>query len=234
VTQRLSLPGVIFHWRNTGRIDPAYARAAGKILAAIHRTSWGDDALRKQFATTPNFHKLRIEPYLVTSGRRNPALESYFLTAAEDLENTSLALVHGDFSPKNILLRTGTAEITILDCEVAWFGDPAFDIAFLLNHFFLKALHRPELKPGYFSLGSFFLEAYRPGLGAHWSVELEARAVRLLLLLLLARVDGKSPVEYLAEQTEKQRQIREFVTRELPDPPHGLGELSNRWMNDLT
>ena len=117
---------------------------------------------------------------------------------------------------------------------MAWFGDPAFDIAFLLNHFFLKAANRPELKQDYLSLGSAFLDAYRPGLGAQWLAELEARAVRLLLLLMLARVDGKSPVEYLAERPDKQRQIREFVSRELPDPPHELDELSHRWMNDLT
>jgi aminoglycoside phosphotransferase (APT) family kinase protein len=212
-----------------GRVEPRYARTAGETLAAIHRASWGDGALQERFATTPNFFKLRIEPYLLTTGTRNPALEPHFKAEAERLGGASLALVHGDFSPKNIMLDAGSARMAIIDCEVAWFGDPAFDIAFFLNHLLLKALHRPPVKESYLSLGTAFLEAYRPGLGGHWSAQFEARATRLLLMLLLARVDGKSPVEYLLNQTGKQGLVREFVARELPDPPATFAALAARW-----
>jgi aminoglycoside phosphotransferase (APT) family kinase protein len=224
------------NWKSellAGRIEPRYARMAGATLAAIHRASWGDDGLREGFATTRNFIKLRIEPYLLTTGTRNPTLELHFKTEAQRLANASLALVHGDFSPKNIMLHAGTARMVILDCEVAWFGDPIFDVAFLLNHFLLKALHRPDEKEGYLSLGIAFVEAYRVGLGAHWSAQFEARATRLLLMLLLARVDGKSPVEYLQSQAGKQGFVREFVSRELPRPPATFAALTAMWLAAL-
>ncbi|MEI8343084.1 MAG: phosphotransferase, partial [Verrucomicrobiota bacterium] len=216
-----------------GRIKPCYARKAGEILSAIHRTSWENDALRKQFATTPNFFKLRIEPYLLTAGLRNPALEPFFKAEADRLANTSLALAHGDFSPKNILLSDGSEKIAILDCEVAWFGDPVFDLAFFLNHLLLKALHRSALKKDYLSLATVFLDAYRDGLGGHWSAQFDERTVQLLLMLLLARVDGKSPVEYLARHPEKQQTIRDFVARELPAPPDSIAALVTRWAEEL-
>ena len=212
-----------------GRIEPRYARTAGETLAAIHRASWDNDALRNQFATTPNFFKLRLEPYLLTTGARNPELEPYLKAEADRLAAVSLALVHGDFSPKNILLQAGSDRIAIMDCEVAWFGDPVFDLAFFLNHLLLKALHLPGLRVEFLSLATGFLDAYRSSLGGDWSAGLEARATRLLLMLLLARVDGKSPVEYLTEQPEKKQRIRDFVFRELPSPPQTIAELTTRW-----
>ena len=213
----------------SGRVDSRYARTAGETLAVIHRASWGNDALRKQFATTPNFFKLRIEPYLLTTGARNPALEPFFKAEAARLAATSLALVHGDFSPKNILLHAGSDRVVILDCEVAWFGDPAFDLAFFLNHLLLKALHQPAVKDDYLSLAARFLDAYRSRLGSHGTAELETRFTRLLLMLLLARADGKSPVEYLADQPGKKQRIRDFVSRELPDLPTSFAALATRW-----
>jgi len=212
-----------------GRVETRYAVTAGETLAAIHRASWENGALREQFATTANFAKLRIEPYLLTAGARNPALESYFQAEAVRLAASSLALVHGDFSPKNILVADGSARIALLDCEVAWFGDPAFDPAFFLNHLLLKALHQPALRARHLAVGIEFLEAYRPELRECWSAELEVRICRLTLLLLLARVDGKSPVEYLENQPEKQRLVREFVARELAAPLTDWTALAARW-----
>jgi len=220
------------NWKSellAGRIEPAAAIAAGHTLAAIHRASWGDEALRRRFATTANFFKLRLEPYLLTAGARNPPLEAYFQAEAARLADTSLALVHGDFSPKNILVSEDSARIVVLDCEVAWFGDPAFDLAFFLNHLLLKALHSPARKERHLGLGRVFLGSYRSELGAHWSDELERRVCRLTLLLLLARLDGKSPVEYLENQPEKHQILRDFVARELPATVAGFEGLAARW-----
>lgn len=212
-----------------GRAEPRYAATAGATLAAIHGASWEDAGLRKQFATTPNFIKLRIDPYLLTTGARNPGLDVFFQAEAERLACTSQALVHGDFSPKNILLASGSARIAVLDCEAAWFGDPAFDLAFFLNHLLLKALHLPAHRDAFLALAKTFLAAYRTRLGERFSPDLEARTTRLLLMFLLARVDGKSPVEYLAGQAEKQNFIRDFVTRALPQPPATFAGLADRW-----
>ena len=106
------------------------------------------------------------------------------------MEATREALVHGDFSPKNILIRG--ERMVVLDCEVAWYGDPAFDVAFFLNHLFLKSLHHLPRKPGIAEMIPAFWRAYSGELGD--VVAVERRIVPLLLMLLLARVDGKSPV----------------------------------------
>jgi aminoglycoside phosphotransferase (APT) family kinase protein len=212
-----------------GRIEARYGRIAGETLGAIHQASWDESALREAFATTGNFIKLRIEPYLLTTGARNPTLETHFKAEARRLASVSLALVHGDFSPKNIMLHPSSARMMILDCEVAWFGDPAFDVAFFANHLLLKALHRPADKEGHLSIMTSFLKAYRIGLGRYWSKALETRATRLLLMLLLARVDGKSPVEYLLDKPGKLGLVREFVTRELPRPPDTFATLAAKW-----
>ena len=61
---------------------------------------------------------------------------------AERTAQTRIALVHGDVSPKNILV--GPDAPVLLDAECAWYGDPAFDIAFCLNHLLLKAVLLPH------------------------------------------------------------------------------------------
>ncbi len=49
-----------------------------------------------------------------------------------------IALVHGDVSPKKV--PAGPRGPVFLDAECAWYGDPAFDLAFCLNHLLLKCL----------------------------------------------------------------------------------------------
>ena len=71
-----------------GRCRPKDARQAGKTLGAIHRVSFGDAALARLFDTTKNFHQLRTDPYLVTTGQRHPELREYFERENRRLENT--------------------------------------------------------------------------------------------------------------------------------------------------
>src|SRR5271167_1705404 len=172
-----------------------HATLAGKILGEIHRRTSFDISLWKQFDTTENFHQLRIEPYLLTTGNRIPELRDLFFAEAQRIEETHEALVHGDFSPKNILVSGD--RMVLLDCEVAWYGEPAFDVAFCLNHLFLKSLHHAPRSLSIESMIAAFWEAYAEGRRSGKSRPVEERVVPLLLMLLLARVDGKSPVEYL-------------------------------------
>jgi aminoglycoside phosphotransferase (APT) family kinase protein len=192
-----------------GNTVPEHARQAAGILATVHSRSWNDPEGRVRFATTPQFRQLRIDPYLVTTGDRHPALRRLFHDEAERLAATNMCLVHGDYSPKNILISP--ERMVVLDCEVAWFGDPAFDVAFLLNHLFLKALGRPAAAASYLNLAEVFWQTYLSQLAPERQTGLEARVCRLLLMLMLARVDGKSPVEYLTDERKRQL-LRNFVT----------------------
>jgi aminoglycoside phosphotransferase (APT) family kinase protein len=202
------------------------AARAARLMATIHRASVGNAELRERFQTWSNFYALRAEPYLLTTGSRHPKLRAFFEEESERLGRTALALVHGDFSPKNILITR--ERLVLLDCEAAWFGDPAFDAAFLLNHLFLKALHLPARREDYLRLVSVCWSEYQAGLGGRFEENLASRIGRLLLMLMLARIDGKSPVEYIVENWKKER-VRDFVGRMLPAGPFAMEEIVENW-----
>ena len=129
-----------------GEINPDFAADVGRAIGRIHAATAGDTALAQRFATDPIFYPIRLEAYLVAAGQKHPqvAVELQALVAATQANKH--ALVHGDVSPKNILCRrggNGDAPV-FLDAECAWYGDPAFDFAFVLNHLLLKCLWRPQ------------------------------------------------------------------------------------------
>jgi aminoglycoside phosphotransferase (APT) family kinase protein len=207
-----------------GHFETAHARAAARTLGRIHRCSYGDARAAELFDSYACFHQLRLEPYLLTTGRRHPEFRDLFEAEAHRLAATAECLVHGDYSPKNILI--GGNRMVILDCEAAWYGDPAFDVCFLLNHLFLKSLfHLREEGPAEM-IGAFWRE-YAEASG----LDLEGRVPRLLLMLLLARIDGKSPVEYLDEP--RKQFARRFVCSRLRSGDFSLPELSTAWFSEL-
>jgi aminoglycoside phosphotransferase (APT) family kinase protein len=220
------------NWKSlllAGDFRPGHAKIAARILGHIHERTAFDNALMKQFDTSASFHQLRVEPYLLTTGARNPALQAIFNAEAERIEATHEALVHGDFSPKNILIKGD--RMVLLDCEVAWYGDPVFDVAFLLNHLFLKSLYHAPLHCEVENMVSSFWQTYASARSGANILTVQRRLVPLLLMLLLARVDGKSPVEYL--NVQKRAFIRSFVHRHLPSPMDRLDELSGAWLGAI-
>ncbi|HKW30589.1 MAG TPA: aminoglycoside phosphotransferase family protein [Verrucomicrobiae bacterium] len=224
------LNGRFLNWKQlllAGQANVAHARHAGNVLAQIHRHSAGDAEARRLFDTTPNFFQLRIEPFLLTTGAKHPALRPWFEAEAVRLAATRECLVHGDFSPKNILINGD--RLVVLDCEVAWYGDPAFDLAFLLNHLCLKMLRHAPREIGVRPMIDGFWSAYQAG---RPSPEIELRVGRLLLMLLLARVDGKSPVEYL--EAARQQFVRTFVQEQLPLGNFSLRDLADSWFSRLS
>lgn len=209
-----------------GVCEPDHARMAGRLLGTIHRATVARPDLLTRFDTRVNFQQLRIAPYLLTTGARHRDLQRLYAAEAERLLATRECLVHGDFSPKNMLIQGG--RLVLLDCEVAWYGAAAFDVAFLLTHLCLKALHHAPGDLGIAGMLQGFWQAYhdeRPRL----TPEFEPAVVRLLALLLLARVDGKSPVEYL--DSTRKAFIRNFVPSALTASIQRLDELSGLWFD---
>ena len=210
-----------------GKFEAKTAQAAARLLATIHRASWHDAIAQHQFCTDPNFYALRVHPYFITTGERNPSLQAYFEGEAERLLSTRQALVHGDFSPKNIMVRN--ERLILLDHEVAWFGDPAFDLAFLLNHFFLKSLLFRGRNAACLKLSQTVWQEYFEILGGDRQGALAPRVSRLLLMLMLARIDGKSPVEYLVGKEEEKRFVRGFVSELLPAGVEDFASIHGQW-----
>ncbi len=206
-----------------GVAEPAFAGDLGRRLAAIHAASADRDDLAQAFATDASFHALRLDPYLLEAARRHPALRGVLTALVERTAATRRVLVHGDVSPKNIL--RGPRGPVLVDAECAWFGDPAFDLAFCLNHLLLKCVRRPAQTPEYLACFDALARAYLTGVRWEPAAQLEARAATLLCGLLLARVDGKSPVEYLRAPGNRAL-VRAFAQQRLHELATGCTDVN--------
>ena len=209
-----------------GHIDVNVATEVARIIATVHNASAGDAAVAREFDTRDNFFALRLEPYLVATGRAHPDLAPQLNALAERTGAAQIALVHGDVSPKNILV--GPASPIVLDAECAWYGDPAFDIAFCLNHLLLKCLVHPELRARYLAAFDTLANTYLAAVRWEPRAAIEARAAALLPALLLARVDGKSPVEYLRDEAHKAL-VRRMARPLIATAPATLAAVAQAW-----
>jgi Ser/Thr protein kinase RdoA (MazF antagonist) len=213
-----------------GQVVPATARAVGEVLGRLHAASAQECGLPSAFETIDNFLALRLDPYLLATAARHPSLSSQLSKLAVRTAGTQRALVHGDVSPKNVLV--GPEGPVLLDAECAWYGDPAFDLAFCLNHLLLKCLARPEATDAL--LDSFDILAQEYLAHVNWEPchALEARAAELLPALMLARVDGKSPVEYLTDPAAKAL-VRGAAGALIERPVTQLDSVARAWRRAL-
>ena len=213
-----------------GHADPGFAAAVGGVLGRIHAATASHPAVAAEFPTDAIFHDIRLEPYLVATATRHPDRAGALLAIVAETGATHRALVHGDVSPKNILV--GPAGPVLLDAECAWWGDPAFDLAFCLNHLLLKCLWTPRARDGFLACFAALLAAYRAGIAWEPASGLMARTARLLPGLMLARVDGKSPAEYLTEESDKEL-VRRIARALLAAPASEPGEVLAAWQKEL-
>jgi len=209
-----------------GIVDRGTAAAVGDTLGRIHAATADRADIAARFQTDDLFHALRLEPYLEATARAHPELEPPLTALVETTRTTKRVLVHGDFSPKNLLI--GPAGAVILDAECAWYGDPAFDLAFVLNHLLLKGAWQPQWRARYVDAFVALTAAYLARVAWESPDNCEARAATLLPALMLARIDGKSPVEYLTRAAQKDA-VRAFARAFIVEPVAKVGEIAHRW-----
>ena len=212
-----------------GKVDAGIASELGRVLGLIHSRTAHDPLLAQKFATDDNFYALRLEPYLAETARNHPSLSTTLLAVLDRTASTRLALVHGDISPKNILI--GPRGPVILDAECAWYGDPAFDLAFCLNHLLLKAMHVSGKGAECLAAYTAMSTAYLDRLDWEPPADFEQRICALLPCLTLARVDGKSPAEYLAEP-ERVR-VRQAAIRLIENNSLQLVHIREIWEREI-
>ncbi len=249
-----AVPGDFVPWKSLllqGVCDPSIATTLGRYLGRIHVNTWNDSRLRDRFGDLRDFEDLRLDPFYRFVARRHPQLSSALQSLIDQTMHSSLCLVLGDFSPKNVLV--GPQRITLVDFETGHFGDPAFDLGFFLSHLFLKVVAHalpaetsvrstadghaswesynesdillPRPSQALLNLISTFATAYRRegrDSGLLDDSQLWLRAMRHWGGCLLARIDGKSPVDYLGSERQKQfvRRLGEFLL--LADVPPSL------------
>lgn len=214
-----------------GRAEISTAHAVGFMLARIHGFSAARPELAAQFATDAIFFDIRLEPYLLATARRHPDLAPALERLVTATRSHTVALVHGDVSPKNILI--GPHGPVMLDAECAWWGDPAFDIAFCLNHLLLKCLWNAPATEAFLAAFDALSESYLQGVDWEPRADIERRAAALLPGLLLARVDGKSPVEYITEDAQREI-VRRVAASLLRRPVDRLQAIRAAWRQGLS
>lgn len=212
-----------------GHVHSDIATRVGRVLGHVQTAVASDDEVRSQFEDETPFVQLRIDPYHRTIARRYPDLAEPIEREIDRILDVKQTLVHGDYSPKNVLVDDSNDDriLWILDFEVAHWGDPAFDAAFMLNHLFIKSVYNADQQRSYLDAATSFWEAYSAAI--EW--DLEDRVVRELGILMLARVDGKSPVEYVTSEAVKD-ELRTISTAAIEDPPQGVSGYRERIEGD--
>jgi aminoglycoside phosphotransferase (APT) family kinase protein len=214
-----------------GRAEPSHAAEVGRRLCAIHSGTAGSAEVAAQFPRTDIFQAIRLEPYLEATAERHQELAPQLCELSRRTARTRLAMIHGDVSPKNILI--GPQGPLFLDAECACIGDPAFDLAFCLNHFLLKCLWNKNAQPAYMACFQAMTSAYLAAVDWEGTDSLESRAASLLPGLFLARIDGKSPVEYVTEAAEKEK-VRRYARGLLKSQPSRLEDVLAAWKREPT
>jgi aminoglycoside phosphotransferase (APT) family kinase protein len=209
-----------------GTIHVGTAAAIGRCLAAIHNGTATDATVPEAFDTDHIFFPIRLEPYLLATAARHPDCAARLEELVRVTAATKLALVHGDVSPKNILV--GPRGPVFLDAECAWHGDPAFDLAFCLNHLLLKSVWRPAWRERYLECFDALTETYLSRVGWEPRPAIERRAAHLLPGVLLGRIDGRSPVEYITLEADRDR-VRRVARGLLLEPVDELSAVRTAW-----
>jgi 5-methylthioribose kinase len=212
-----------------GQADPRVASRLGTILGTIHAEAPNHPHMRGTLADTSLFDELRLDPYYRTIARAHPEIAPRIqaLIAAMNVPPNERTLVLGDFSPKNILVHS--EGLILLDFECAHRGDATFDLGFFLGHLMLKTIHMAKAAPGarrrFVDLSLRFWDAYleRIGTGPGRPEGLVPRAIDHAAACLLARVDGKSPVEYL--DPARQELARRLALEALQTRPRTWDEM---------
>ncbi|MFG0239929.1 MAG: phosphotransferase [Gimesia chilikensis] len=218
-----------------GRVDQTVARELGSFLSAIHRKSFLQEGYQQRWGDWEIFDQLRIDPFYRFIVRSHPEIKEWVAELIEEMSAHRLCLVLADFSPKNILITD--EQIHLVDFETAHFGDPAFDLGFFLSHLLLKAIHFQAEGTHCIELAETFWKSYLstevvapleqgPESAKMEEPQIGQRTIKHLAACMLARVDGKSTVDYLA--SAQQDQVRSFALSLILDAPASLPQAFQR------
>ena len=194
-----------------------------RLLAAIHGQTNHNNFYARLFSEKKFFESLRLDAYYHFASEHVPEAREFLHRLSIETSKEDICLVHGDFSPKNVLIHK--YKLVLLDFEVMHYGDGAFDLGFALTHFLSKANHLKESRGEFIKAAQRFWASYN--LIRNVDPKMEERAVRHTLGCLLSRVKGKSPLEYLSDK-ERASQL-EICLKILPELPMNMNHFIDLW-----
>jgi 5-methylthioribose kinase len=192
-----------------GKVDLTIATRIGQVLAKIHNHTAYNKEIEEKFRGNSIYILGRIDPCYREIQRLIPELRIAMQKIIDETISRQEALCTADFNPKNTLVKG--KKIMLVDHEGAHYGDPSFDIGLFLAHIFLKSVHNWKLKNAYFNLARSFWNAYSSEISVWLLEDFERRVVQHIAAMMLARVIGKLPVEYLGE---KDKVVVQSVSKE--------------------
>ena len=215
-----------------GRLEQDHVAQFGRLLGTIHAASADHPEVAAAFADRSFFESLRVEPYYAYTASQVPAASDFLRRLIDLTRARRLTLVHGDYSPKNVLVHAG--RLVLLDHEVIHFGDPAFDLGFALTHLLSKANHLPQHRGRFADAAKLFRQTYAETIGRPaWAEGLECVAVRHTLGCLLARVAGRSPLEYLDESQRARQQAAALDLMRPENSPRTTDDLIREFLKRM-
>ena len=206
-----------------GHLEEEHIRQFATLLGRIHRSSSERKAeLEPLFQDQSFFESLRLEPYYAYTASQLREATPFLNGLIDETRQHRVCLVHGDYSPKNVLIRAG--RLVLLDHEVVHFGEPAFDLGFSLTHLLSKAHYLPAQRRSFLSAARLYWRTYLHAAAPfHQTADFESRVVRHTLACSLARVAGRSTLEYFnADQRRAQQKAVLELIREIPQNVTGL------------
>lgn len=223
------------NWKSlllAGQLDLAHVTQFADILSTIHRAGATDSRAANRFADRSFFESLRLEPYYGYAAEQTPEAAPFLHQLITDTRACRMTVVHGDYSPKNVLVHAGN--LILLDHEVIHFGDPAFDVGFAMTHLLSKAHHLAPHRAAFAEAARTLWRQYQQGVSQlPWDgAKLEAAAIAHTLGCMLARVRGRSRLEYLSESArDRQAAIVISLTR---NQPPTIDDLVTRFIAELS
>lgn len=222
------------NWKSmllAGRLEQTHIEQWGRLLGSIHRHAYEQrDEFAADFVDCSFFESLRIEPYYGYTATQIPQAAHFIDMLINETRQQRVTLVHGDYSPKNILIVNN--RLILLDHEVIHWGDPAFDLGFSLTHLLSKAHHLHQLRDVFAQAANVYWQVYHQMLDdLPWTTGLEARAVRHTIGCLLARVAGRSPLEYLTP--DEQSRQRDILMPLLAHTPQTIPDMIDQFVTGL-
>ena len=216
---------------HSGDINPSTAAEIGRMIGRVHAATANNFAVAQRFSTDRIFHAARIEPLLLTTAAIEPEAGSRLKQLALNTERTKLALIHGDFSPDNMLI--GPKGPVLLDAECAWYGDPAFDLALFLSYLLVACVLQPQWCNHYLTCYTACSAAYAQRVTWERPEHTDERAALLVPALVLARAGGHVPSDSLQPARDRER-AAVLARTLLLDPVLRLGAVREAWRRGMT